>query len=1550
MPLTTTPTNSLRIEALDTITLAGAEIAAYDPASVRIFVTSNSGLQIIDASDPANLTLVSTINFTAAPFSLNSTDVTSVSVKDGIVAVAVPDAVKTNPGKVVFLDATGALISIANVGALPDMLTFTPDGTKVLVANEGELDAAGNDPDGSVSIIDLTTPAAPVVTTATFAAFNGQEAVLRAEGVRIFPGKTASQDLEPEYIAVSADGTKAFVTLQEANAIGILDIATATFEDIVPLGLKSFSTLQADFSDRDSATHGTAIELKTGSPVFGMYMPDAIASYTVETNTYYVIANEGDDRDDFLTPDETIRVNSASYDLDNTLYTNEGTAGSTSVAGTGLKGNDLIGRLTVSNVGAGSTDPNITRLRGDTDGDGDIDQILAYGARSFSILDATGTIVFDSADIIERVTAAIPSAFDDTRSDNKAAEPEGITIGTVSGKTYAFVGLERSNAVLTFDITNPADVTYTSFTSRTGDVSPEGLTFVDGATDMLLVANEVSNTLSVYSVAQNYQLQILHLSDGEAGLLAASTAPNLAALVDAFDDDYSNTLILAGGDNWLPGPFLAAGTDLSVRDELNAVSGSTMSLAVSTNHPIAAVDIAIHNEIGVEVSSIGNHEFDLGSRVFRDSFTPGSTAGWAGANFVHVSSNLDFSGDSDLTARFTNTLDGGTTTLIPEASTLKGRIAPSAVVTKGGEKIGFVGATTQLIESISSPSGTEVKGFPTGPGPNGEVDNMDLLAAQLQPVIDELIAEGVNKIVLMSHLQLITNEQSLATKLSGVDIILSAGSNTRLGDANDVPVAFPGHASDFANTYPIVTAGLDGKPTLIINTDNEYTYLGRLVVNFDENGEIIVSDLASFSTVNGAYAATSANVAAAWGVSEAQLATTAFAEGTKGEEVADLTEAVGAVIAAKDGNVAGFTNVYLQGERIAVRNQETNLGNLSADANGAALENALGAAANTTFIVSLKNGGGIRAQIGTVSAPDPVTGEVTYLPPPANSAVGKPTGGVSQLDIENSLRFNNLLMAFDTTAAGLKAIIEHGVASLGNQGRFPQIGGVEFSYDPDLPANARILSLALVDEFGVPVARIVENGQLSTEAPASITLVTLNFMAQGGDGYPMKANGGNFRYLLTDGTLSAPVNESLDFTAVANIPANALGEQKALQDFMASQHGTPETAFAVAETAPADDLRIQNLNVRADAVLQGITRVGEPGNDNLFGSAGDDWLSGLASVDGLYGESGNDTLDGGEGADGLIGGSGNDTYYVDSYLDLIIEEVNAGIDTVISSDSHIMYANVEKLTLTGTTGNGAIGNALANVIDGNEGGNGMIGGLGNDTINGNGGNDTIDGQDGADSMSGGIGTDVYFVDLAGDVIVEDENGGEFDTVWTTATYTLPASVEILILNGGLLDINGTGNDALTLLLGNNGENVLSSLGGNDVVLGLDGDDTIDGGDGFLDIISGGNGADLLTGGAGHDYFTFEAISQAGDTITDFTTTGPDVDILDLRALFPTFANTAGVVTITQAVASGHLSYLQNGADTHVLADADGSLGGGAQVLLATLQNTTAANVQIFTLI
>ncbi len=481
--------------------VGGAEIPAFDPVSKRAFTTSGRGIEVVDLANLAAPVFVQTI----APTSLGvaaitSNDVSSVAVFKGvttsILAAAVINVPKTNNGHVLFLNAaTGALLGFAEVGCNPDHVCFTPDGSKLLVANEGELDGtSATIPDlarGTVSIIDISNVAVPVVTTADFTSYDSTAATLRAAGVRLFTNGVPSTDFEPEYIAISPDGTQAMVTLQEANAVAVLHIGTATFTSVKALGKKSFATGSYDFSDKDGPGATALNKTTTGNPVFGLYMPDGIASYSSGGNVYYVTANEGDDRDDFITTDETIRVGAVGYVLDPTVFPNAAA----------LKADAVLGRLTVSNSPG---------LRGDTEGDGDIDEILAFGGRSFSILDATGTMVFDSGDMIEQIISKQhPAKFDDTRSDNKGAEPEGVTIAVIGGRTYAFIGLERSHMELIFDVTDPLAVTYVSTADRVGDLNPEGMMVVSAADSpsrrpFLLVANEVSQTLVVHEISQPY--------------------------------------------------------------------------------------------------------------------------------------------------------------------------------------------------------------------------------------------------------------------------------------------------------------------------------------------------------------------------------------------------------------------------------------------------------------------------------------------------------------------------------------------------------------------------------------------------------------------------------------------------------------------------------------------------------------------------------------------------------------------------------------------------------------------------------------------------------------------------------------------------------------------------------------------------------------------------------------------------------------------------------------------------------------------------------------
>lgn len=500
------PERSIELEHLASLDTevnegTGAEIVAFDSRSQRAFAinSEDNDLVVIDLADPSTPAIITKVPMAAFGAGLNS-----VATYGGLVAVAVEADPKTDPGKVVFLDALSLdILGTVAVGALPDMLTFADDGRKVLVANEGEPNSYGQpdsvNPEGSVSVIDLGAGVGgAVVNTASFAPFNAHKDMLIAAGVRIFgDGATVAQDLEPEYIAHR--GRTAWVTLQEANAVAVIDIPTATVQEIVPLGLKDHS-MQGnglDPSDRD----GDA--LIGNWPVFGMYQPDAIASYKIGKETFLVTANEGDARseDDFPGFNEEVSVEDDEYVLDPYVFPDA----------EDLKKRTALGRL------------NVSDKTGDTDGDGDFDRIDVFGARSFSIWNAYGQLVWDSGDQLEQFFAdpangyrAIFNASNsnnsfDNRSDNKGPEPEGVAVGKVGPNVYAFVALERIGGVMAYDISDPAAPVFADYVNtRTldrlgGDLGAEGITFVPeedspNGKPLVLVGNEVSGTVAIFQV------------------------------------------------------------------------------------------------------------------------------------------------------------------------------------------------------------------------------------------------------------------------------------------------------------------------------------------------------------------------------------------------------------------------------------------------------------------------------------------------------------------------------------------------------------------------------------------------------------------------------------------------------------------------------------------------------------------------------------------------------------------------------------------------------------------------------------------------------------------------------------------------------------------------------------------------------------------------------------------------------------------------------------------------------------------------------------------
>ncbi|QOV91846.1 choice-of-anchor I domain-containing protein [Humisphaera borealis] len=1083
-----TPSNVLEIAPIGTFVsgnTAVAEIIAHDPASQKVFSLNgtNNRLDVLDISDPTNPTKVFEISLSAYGAVPNS-----VAVKNGVVAVAMEAGPKTDPGKVVFFNTFGSFLNSVNVGAQPDMLTFTPDGQKVLVANEAEPNVGDTvNPDGSVSIINIAGGVASAsVTTATFTAFNGQEANLRLQGVRITAGKAFSVDAEPEYIAVAPDGLTARVTLQENNAFAVLNIATGTITSIQALGLKDYSTgtptvttydfnestlpsigttpagqnlklggfsglhfegidgstgelkfiantdrgpngepsdilpgiagnerpfalpnfqprlvrfnlnqttgaititgqilltkadgspltglpnLQAgaqgtpytdevgvdlngvlitndtfgadlegvvvaadgsfwcpdeyrpaiyhfdstgklidrfipagtaasvgapagtygteslpavygqfrranrgfeaiaiegtkvytfiqtnldnptgsaavrnngvirivefdtatntttgeyvyvmrdttaagtaktdkigdavalgggkflvverdDRTTADSnkliyeitlggatnvtgtpiatATSGTTLEslnaaglvtngirpvdkrlvvnaaaigytgvskleglarvdadtfalindndfqmlgaiAKDGSapinpnpepirlglidftgsngldasdrdvdgtsggggkisinkqPVFGMYMPDGVAAYSAGGQNYFISANEGDDRDDFINPDETIRVGAGGYGLDATVFPNAAT----------LKLNQNLGRLTVSS------------FDGNLDGDTQFERIQAYGARSFSIWDSAGNRVFDSGDALEQITAAqVPALFNsdgaaasfDTRSDNKGPEPEGVTIGVIDGKTYAFVGLERVGGFITYDVSNPLQPVFVTYTNPAvgavgapgkTDISPEGIIFISAAnsptgTPLVVTGNEVSGTATFYSINVNQKPVV---NDQGFSVNEKSAVGTVVGTVVANDANPNQTLSyeITGGNtvgafaiNSNTGEITVANPAVLVFDVnptfVLDVKVTDIGNPLPNDFDTAVVNVNVVNISDFSIAGTTIVEGNSGFSYLEYTVTRDSSAGVAGVDFATIGGNSTAGVDYEATS------------------------------------------------------------------------------------------------------------------------------------------------------------------------------------------------------------------------------------------------------------------------------------------------------------------------------------------------------------------------------------------------------------------------------------------------------------------------------------------------------------------------------------------------------------------------------------------------------------------------------------------------------------------------------------------------------------------------------------------------------------------------------------------------------------------------------------------------------------------------------------------------------------------------------------
>ncbi len=516
------------INANQTGGFSAGEIPAFDRNTNRLFVTSSGSsvyrVNIFDMQNPTNITEIGTVDFsTTFGTSADMLGLSSVAVdpqgRFGA-ATLIPTTNATALGKIGFFNlSTGAVIGTANVGYHPDSLTFSSDGSRLVVVNEGEFNpsattnpTAANAP-GSISVFDLSgihsgnlaSLPALSATTKDFSSSNlapgvslsgirnPNVAAIGTSGAFIaaVPDFTApaNQDhnaIEPEYATIS--GNKVLVSLQDNNGVGEYDLTSNQWTKITSLGTITQTI--------DATDTGSSISIT--QTVKGMPMPDTVSSYSANGKTYLVTANEGDARVD--DHDASRFGDTGGNDSMNTILDSNYPSGAS-----GSRANAELGRL------------NVSRIDGDTDADGKIDDIRMFGTRSFSIWEVTDgglSLAYDSDSFFETYIAANDTAgWLDSRSDDKGPEPEGLTLGSIDGRTYAFISMERNNGIFMFDVTDPESASFFGYT-RTQDgantpLRPEGMAFISSANspngqNLLVVGFEGDGTngerVGVYSV------------------------------------------------------------------------------------------------------------------------------------------------------------------------------------------------------------------------------------------------------------------------------------------------------------------------------------------------------------------------------------------------------------------------------------------------------------------------------------------------------------------------------------------------------------------------------------------------------------------------------------------------------------------------------------------------------------------------------------------------------------------------------------------------------------------------------------------------------------------------------------------------------------------------------------------------------------------------------------------------------------------------------------------------------------------------------------------
>lgn len=752
---------------------SAAEITSFDPATQRIFVVNaqKGAIDILDGSAPSNPTFVETLSAEgaeAADGSVVPADATvnSVKVHGDWIAVAVESPDKVGHGWALFYSTDGDYLAGVRVGSLPDAITVSPDGTKVVVANEGEpAEDFSSDPEGSVSVIDVADPAEVTqddVRTARFTAYD--EGTELPEGVRVFgpdvevpegqesAGRVA-RNLEPEFSVVSQDSSTAYVSLQEANAIATIDLEAAEVSSVWAIPLKDWS-LEGnvlDVSDRDGQDGEGAINLRN-APIVGLAMPDGIDTFTSGGQDLIITANEGDAREwgDYIEP---ARIKDDEYPLCEDVF-----GGAEGVAA--LKEDAELGRL------------NATTASGLREEDGCYEQIHAFGARGFSILTPEGELVFDSAGMVEEAIVELIEAGElpeqafnatndetpsfDNRSDDKGPEPEYVTVGEVGGHTFAFLGLERIGGVMTFDITDPANARFVDYTNNRnwdvevdgewvegmGDLGAEGVEFVSAADSptgaaLVITANEISGSTTVFEVELGGVDRVAGMNRYETAVELSQQFPGDADTVFVTTGQaYPDALVAAAQAGLQDAPVLltrSMSLTAATRDELQRLAPSRVVVIGGPSAVQPNVERTI-TSLGFEVARWG------GANRYETAASVGEQYE-AGADRVYLASGEAY--PDALVGSARAAIEGAPVLLtrgdhLPQAtSAALAALKPGEVVVLGGP----VAISEDVVSRVAEETGVEVQRI----GGDNRYETATLLAEGIEGPVDlSFVASGTD--------------------------------------------------------------------------------------------------------------------------------------------------------------------------------------------------------------------------------------------------------------------------------------------------------------------------------------------------------------------------------------------------------------------------------------------------------------------------------------------------------------------------------------------------------------------------------------------------------------------------------------------------------------------------------------------------------------------------------------------------------------------------------------------------------------------------------------